>query len=225
MFKKVNCEVCEKKIGLSKQKYKDGYLCFNCHSIYCSKTKGFVNISKVSIEESVMPLLKDINDKVENWKNDLHMFNKNYSNTFYVDEVQDRMIVSGIEHKFNVSDILKYELVEQGTSSEVKELYIQILTNDEVYNYVKVRVAKASLNSTFKKTGWIYRDYLEKARQLIADLEVIKAKYEAKQMDTNNTSEEIVSKDRIAGCSKFCTQCGTLIVIGSKFCGECGHKL
>lgn len=225
MFKKVNCEVCGKEIRLSKQKYKDGYLCFNCHNIYCSKTKGFINTSKVSITESVMPLLKDINDKVNNWKKDLHMFSKNYSNTFYVDEVQDRIIIGGIEHKFNISDILKYELVEQGTSSEVKELYIQILTNDEVHNYVKVRVVKAPLNSTYKKTEWTYRPHLEKARQLIADLEVIKAKYEAKQMQSNNASEEIVSKDTNTGCSKFCTQCGTPIIIGSKFCGECGYKL
>lgn len=225
MFKKVNCQACGKEIGFSKQKYKDGYLCFSCNKLYIFNTDGVIGTSKISIAEQVMPVLDKINEHANNWKLDLEMFNKNYSNTFYVDEVDDRIIISGIEHKFNISDILKYELVEQGTSSEVKELYIQVLTNDEVHNYVKIRVVKAPLNTTYKKTEWTYRPHLETARQLIADLEVIKAKYEAKQMQKNYTVREVAKENSPASSLKFCTQCGTPIFAGSKFCGECGNKL
>lgn len=224
MFKKVKCEICSNEIGFSKVKYKDGYLCCKCHKFYFNNSKHlFARACNIHIAE-VKSVLEEIKEKDSIWKSDLDMFNKSYSDTFFVDEINDRIIISGIEHKFKIGDIIKYDIVEHGTSSEVKEILIQIITSDEEYNNVKIRVVKAALNSTYKKTEWGYRLHMNNARQLIADLETIKAKYDGKQLRNNIKIEsaiDIVSSSNV----KFCTQCGNSIVVGNKFCGECGNKL
>ncbi|EPB8193629.1 DUF4428 domain-containing protein [Clostridium perfringens] len=222
IFKRNKCDICGKKAGMLRQKYKDGCLCFDCHSTYCKTNRGSKSIDEITIEE-VKLVMNEINRRLGEWDSDIDMFSKNYSNTFYVDETNDRMIVKGIKHKFNIADIIKFELVEQGTSSEVKELYVQIFTADELQNYIKIRVVKAPLNTTYKKTEWTYRPHLKTSQKLIADLESIKFSYDIRQEKYNKTTNESeiknISKD------KFCTECGTPIATGSKFCGECGKKL
>lgn len=222
MFGGKKCECCKKKAGITKQKYSGGYLCYECHTKYCGISNINVVSKNVFSEISIESAVATLNE----WNDDLNNFTKNYSNTFWVDEATDRFIVKGVVRKFNISDIIKFDMVEQGTSSEVKELYIQILTKDDKFNNVKVRVVKAPLNSTYKKTELLYRPHLRLAEQLVADLQSIMAIYETKQLEKSSKriDKNIEEIDNL-NVKKFCTECGTKIRSSDKFCSNCGTKL
>lgn len=61
----------------------------------------------------------------------------------------------------------------------------------------------------------LYAEAVQQGSRLVQQIDT--AKNSQTKLDANESS--------VRPAQKFCTQCGTALVAGTKFCGACGHKI
>ncbi|QOR35067.1 zinc ribbon domain-containing protein [Clostridium sp. 'deep sea'] len=243
------CACCSKELGLVKHKFAEGYLCANCYKD-CSNS-----VKKNILTQTLSDIKQGMKDQIEN-KKMIDQFNctKKFGTFIEFDESKKLWLVpDGFLGKkvnptiYNFSDIVEFELMEDGDSVVKGGLGRAIVGGvlfagvgavvgaatgkkkvKKIVNSLKVKITVNDLNNPTiyikllagktKTTSILYKNAYNIAQDIISTLSVI-----AKQNEVAVTTVTTDSTDD--NNTIFCRKCGNKMPSDSAFCNKCGEKI